>query len=103
MFREKHPHAYVLNALRASARKRKLPFTITLAQFKEFCAKTGYMELRGHGAGFYTVDRIDSNKGYHANNIRILEFLANCEGGADNTPRNERGAEQTVPEDNEPF
>jgi hypothetical protein len=91
--KEKHPHTYVLNMLRHSARKRNLPFTLTLAEFKEFCDRTGYLTLRGHGKGYYTVDRIDSNRGYHADNIQMLEFLENSAEGADNTPRDERGAE----------
>jgi len=93
--KEKHPRTYVFNMLRQRAKQRKMPWTVTSAQFKEFCDRTHYIELRGCGKGYYTIDRIDSNRGYHANNIQMLEFLDNCSEGADNTPRSERGAETT--------
>ena len=45
--------------LRQSARRRKLPFTITLAEFKVFCARTDYLARRGNQPGNLTVDRVD--------------------------------------------
>lgn len=97
--KEHHPATYVLNTLRRSAKRRRLPFTITLAEFKWFCLRTGYLEVRGHKPGAMTIDRIDSNRGYHIDNIQVKEFLDNCEGGSDNTPREERGCETVA----EPF
>ena len=85
--------------LKQRAKQRRVPWTITRSQFDEFCDRTNYIELRGHGPGRYTVDRIDSNRGYHADNIQILEFMENCSEGADNRSKAERGAE-TV---DEPF
>jgi len=104
--KERHPHTYVLNMIRHSARKRKLPFTLTIAEFKAFCAHTRYLELRGNKPGDYTIDRIDVNEGYHAWNIRVKTHEENSAEGADNTPRWMRGAASTDDQpvnDNEPF
>lgn len=101
MLLERHPATYCLNMLRHSARKRKLPFTITLAQFKAFCAQTGYLERRGNSPDSLTIDRVDVNKGYHIENIRVLTHEENSAQGADNTPRWMRGTESV--DDNEPF
>lgn len=105
MFKERRPVTYVLNMLRHSARKRKLPFTLTIAEFAEFCERTQYLERRGHKPGCLTIDRIDMNEGYHITNLQVMEFLENSEQGADNTPRAERGCAQVVevPDDNCPF
>lgn len=89
-----HPATYVLNMIRHSARKRKLPFTITLPVFKDFCAKTGYLEHRGSKPGDMTLDRIDWNEGYHIWNLQVISHAENSEQGSDNTPREERGAAQ---------
>jgi hypothetical protein len=98
--KERHTYTYVLNMLRHSARKRKLPFTLTLDQFKEWCLQTGYLERRGTEPTDLTIDRIDWNDGYHVHNIRVITHEENCKQGADNTPR----AERIKPDpDNEPF
>ena len=84
---------YVLNMLRRSARKRNIPFTLTVDEFKSFCAETGYLERRGKNPDSLTVDRKDWNEGYHSWNIRALAHAENSAQGSDNTPREERQAE----------
>lgn len=79
--KERHPATYVLNAIRNRANQRKIPFTITLAEFKEFCAKTGYLEKRGRTDDALSIDRKDHDKGYHIWNIQVKSFLENCETG----------------------
>lgn len=116
--KEKHPVTYILNMLRHSARKRKLPFTITKAEFAKFCADTGYIARRGNKPDSLTIDRKDANLGYHIDNLQVLRHAANSAQGADNTKREDRGCEQAVDEpdwvvdtakngssvdDNEPF
>ena len=100
--RRRDQPSYVLNMLRHSARKRNLPFTLTLAEFKEFCAKTGYLERRGNKPDSLTVDRIDNNRGYTLDNIRAITHAENTSQGADNTPRDERGCERADVDDNAP-
>lgn len=81
LLRERHPATYVMNALRQRARKRRIPWTITLEEFKKWCARTGYLKKRGHGKGLATIDRVNANEGYHIWNIQIMEFLQNCTKG----------------------
>ena len=87
--------------IRHSAKKRDLPFTITLAEFKDFCAKTGYLERRGNQPEDFTIDRIDWNDGYCIGNLRVLTHEENSNQGSDNRPRDERS--EAVVDDNEPF
>ena len=97
MLKERRPWTYVLNMLRHSARKRKLPFTLTVAQFKKFCEETGYLESRGNKPGSMTIDRIDWDEGYHIWNLQVLTHEENSEQGADNKRRDERGVEEGDP------
>lgn len=76
--------------LRHSARKRNLPFSLTVDEFKDFCLKTGYLERRGNKPDDLTIDRIDWNDGYHIWNIRVLTHAENSGQGANNTARAER-------------
>ena len=84
--RIRHELEYVFGTLRASAAKRGIDFRLTKKEFKEFCKVTGYLARRGQGEGYMTVDRIDSTRGYEADNIRILEWLENSSQGADFKP-----------------
>lgn len=101
MLKERRPATYTLNMLRHSARKRKLPFTITLAEFEKFCAETGYLEKRGNKPDDLTIDRIDWNKGYSIGNLQVKTHAENSAQGADNTPRSERGTE--IVDEGDPF
>jgi hypothetical protein len=99
MFKKKRPATYVLNMLRHSARKRKLPFTLTVNQFEDFCLQTGYLEKRGNKPGDMTIDRKDWDEGYHIWNIQVMTHAENSDQGANNTPREKR----TAVEESDPF
>lgn len=90
MLKERRPCTYVLNMLRHSARKRKLPFTLTVAEFMKLCEQTEYLKRRGNKPHDLTIDRINWNDGYHIWNLRVLTHEENSMQGADNTPREER-------------
>ena len=98
MLKASQPATYVLNAIRNRANQRKIPFTITLAEFKAFCERTGYLEKRGREAGSASIDRIDHDKGYHIWNIQVKTFLENCTNGhvvpGRETKQNERNPEE---------
>lgn len=81
MLKERQPATYVLNAIRGRAKQRGLPFTITLEEFKTWCAQTGYLEKRGRDPESASIDRIDHDKGYHIWNIQIKSFQENCTTG----------------------
>lgn len=52
------------NHLRNNARRRSIPFQITLEEFEIWCGVTGYLELRGIDAGSMTIDRDYDYDGY---------------------------------------
>ena len=80
--KQRHPHTYVLNAMRIRARQRKVPFSITLEQFKEWCKKTGYLQTRGTEPDSMTVDRKNHALGYTIDNIQLMTHQENSENGA---------------------
>lgn len=85
--RRKHPCTYILNALRLGARRRGIPCSLTLEEFKEFCRETNYVELRGTAEDSLTIDRIDPNEGYHAWNMRVLSHKENSAQGVNNSKK----------------
>jgi hypothetical protein len=76
-WRAKYPEQHLWKNLKASAKRRGVPFTLTLDEFKEFCARTKYHELVGRDPDAASCDRRDDTKGYTAENIRCLEFGLN--------------------------
>ncbi len=67
-----HPYTYALNKLRNNAKRRKIPFDLTLEEFIMFCDVTGYMGAAGRFADDLSIDRIRDWEGYNINNIRTL-------------------------------
>ena len=72
LWRLKNDDRYAYHNLKVSARKRRIPFHLTFEDFQEFCATTGYLELRGIEPHCYTVDRIKTDRPYQAGNLRLL-------------------------------
>lgn len=62
---------------RGNAKKRCKVFTITLAEFRDFCNRTGYIIKKGMRGRNCTIDRLDNRYGYHIWNIGIKSNEAN--------------------------
>lgn len=77
-WRAAHPEHHLWKNLKKSAKKRGVPFSLTVDEFKAFCARTRYHELVGRNAMAASCDRIDDTKGYSADNIRCLEYGLNA-------------------------
>lgn len=58
--------------LRTNAKRRGKEFTITFEEFEKWCEETQYMFGKGRTATSYTIDRIDPERGYSIDNIRVL-------------------------------
>lgn len=101
LLKERHPLTYTLNGIRSRARRKRIPFTLTLSEFKKFCDSTGYLEHKGAKLGCLSVDRINRNEGYHAWNIRCLDFIENSYQGTHNAPRNIAASDEDSTD--EPF
>ena len=78
---ELHPLKYKFYNLRTHARQRGKEFTLTLAQFEEVIAGSGYVEKTGHGRNALTIDRINHKLGYIAGNIRVIPKYQNSSNG----------------------
>lgn len=78
LYRLKNPMRYAFVMVRASARKRHIPFELSFDDFKRFCDQTGYIESKGKEAESLTIDRIDSSRGYALDNIRAMTWADNC-------------------------
>lgn len=63
------------------AKKRGVPVSLTLAQFKKWCHETGYLEKRGKDPASATIDRRNHDEGYHIWNIQILSHEENSTKG----------------------
>lgn len=78
IWRARHPEHHLWNNLKKSAKRRGVPFSLTVEQFKEFCERTGYHLKVGRDPSSASCDRIRDTEGYHADNIRCLEYGINA-------------------------
>jgi hypothetical protein len=76
--RLKDPVHYAFIQVKASARKRDIPFELTLDEFKEFDLQTNYVKSKGRESESLTIDRIDPSIGYVLSNLRALTWAENC-------------------------
>lgn len=77
-WRSKHPEHHLWNNLKKSARRRGIQFTITLEEFKRFCAENDLVARVGRNPEDLTVDRRKAELGYSYDNLRAL---TNAENG----------------------
>ena len=80
-WRTNNPLRYAYKNLSSSAKKRKIPFTITIEHFRELCDKSDYLTHRGNGADSLHIDRKDPLKGYVPGNLEVLTCSANVAKG----------------------
>lgn len=76
-WRKKYPIRAAYHTLKYNARRRGKEFTLTLEQFTEFAVETKLLTKRGVKATSYTIDRIDTSKGYTMDNIQVMTRRAN--------------------------
>ncbi len=81
MWREQNPLQACYNNLKSNAKRRSIPFTLTLEQFATFCYKTDYLKGKGRKSASYSIDRIDNDKGYTLDNIQVLPLGENSRKG----------------------
>lgn len=88
-WRAKNPLGAHFNWLKRSAEKRRVPFLLTLEEFRVWCVQTSYLQLVGVNA--MSCDRIDPERGYEPGNIRILSYRENARLGAIHSWRKRKG------------
>lgn len=64
--------------LRDNANRRGKFFDLTFDQFQQFAIETNYIQGKGRTSTSYSIDRIENDKGYTIDNIRIMEFGQNA-------------------------
>lgn len=77
ILKERHPITYWYNIIKQNAKRRGKPFLITKEDFKQFCEKTNYLELKGKNKNSMSIDCIINEKGYVKGNIRMLSLSEN--------------------------
>lgn len=107
-WRLNNPLHCAFDNLRASARKRKIVFTLTLDHFKTVVLPTRYMDDKGKERFCLHVDRIHTDWGYEDGNIQVLTCTENVQ--KEHAERRQRfvdekiGARQHATEqDGDPF
>lgn len=82
-WKKKNPLKYTYSKLKNNAKRRGIPFLLTLEDWEVWCGLTGYLELRGIDGDSMTVDRIidydeSGNKmPYRYDNIQMLTLRDN--------------------------
>jgi hypothetical protein len=79
--RQKNPVKYCYNNLKHNAKRRGIEFALTLEEFIQFCHETNYLAGKGRTKASYSIDRIDNNKGYTLDNIRVITLSENSKKG----------------------
>lgn len=80
-WRVENPEKYAYNNLKDSARRRRLPMTLSFAEFLEFVQSTDYMTRKGCTANDLQIDRIDASLGYQKGNLRVITTTENTVKG----------------------
>lgn len=76
-YRANHPVHYAFEAIKDSAKKRDIDFSLTIEQFAQWCEETGYADTKGVARLKFHCDRIDHRKGYSIDNIQLLSEAEN--------------------------
>lgn len=66
------------DSCRHKAKRRGIPFTLTLEEFAHLCEDSQYHQFRGRRASDLHLDRIDSTRGYETGNVQVVTASENC-------------------------
>ena len=93
-WRSKFPLKASYAALKYRAKRRGIAFSLTLAEFRQICDRSGYLESKGVTRAALQIDRIDPHVGYTWDNCQIITCSENAAKG---------NYERANHSDNEPF
>jgi hypothetical protein len=68
--------------VRDRARRKRRPFTISLAYFRQLVDGTDYVAKKGRSGGCLQIDRVDPLLGYVPGNLRVLPAQENQSKGS---------------------
>lgn len=75
--RANHPMRHAYRNLKAHAKSRGIPFSLTFIVFRRFALRTDYLNRTGQKGSCLTVDRRNNLKGYTPQNIQPLTRAEN--------------------------
>lgn len=93
-WRLNNPVHCAFDNLRASARKRKIVFTLTFDHFKTVILPTRYMDEKGREKFCLHIDRKVSTRGYEDGNIQVLTCTENVIKG--NAERRQKFVDEKI-------
>ena len=76
-FAERHPLKYAFKNLRHRARQRGHDFGLSFDEFARFAVASGWLEKKGRTKECLSIDRINDERGYFADNIQVLTVSEN--------------------------
>lgn len=79
--KEKDPIRYTFYYVKNNAKRRLKEWGISIEEFRKFCVESGYMESKGKQRWSMSIDRINNERGYYLDNIRILSLGLNSAKG----------------------
>lgn len=89
-WRANNPLAAMLLLWRNRAKKKGVPFDLTITYLEWLLEGTGYVENKGRFRGCLHLDRIVPSVGYVRGNVCVLPAEVNCSKGAMEKPRFEQ-------------
>jgi len=82
LWRFRNPEKDIYLNLKNNSKRRGKLFTLSFSEFLEFLKKNPeYLTKRGRKVRSLTIDRIDNEKGYTAENIRAITLSENAKKG----------------------
>lgn len=82
LWRMENPARAHFTQIRDRAKRKKIPFRLTFAEYLTLIEGTRYTDQRGRERHCYHIDRIDAVKGYELANLRVITATENCTKGA---------------------
>lgn len=77
LWRANNPVRAIYNAVKNKARRRRIPFGLTIEFFEELCHETGFHLATGRSGEALQLDRIDALRGYFDDNVQVLTAVEN--------------------------
>lgn len=99
-WRVNFPEKAAYQILKDHAKRRKIEFTLTLAEFTKLAEETGYLESKGTTKEDLHIDRIDPLKGYTKSNVRVITCSENAKKGATYDKQQYAEAKRSTPRKN---
>lgn len=79
--KEQNPLKYFYNQSKQRAKNRGIAFNLTEEQYKKLWSGRNLSKWRDKvsGSNNWTIDRIDSRKGYEVGNVRVVSLVVNAQ------------------------